>query len=72
MALRPHKLAVRRLLRTWARLKAGVAPAAAQTELDVLTDRLALDRSAEPRRLALRDPFDLPGCLRSGAAGDED
>jgi putative ABC transport system permease protein len=52
-------------LRTWARLKSGVRAEAAQAELDVLTDALALDRvAAGPRRLALRDPFALSGGQR--------
>jgi predicted permease len=51
-------------LRTWARLKNGVRPEAAQAELDALTAGLRLDLEAEPRRLALRDPFALPAGQR--------
>lgn len=55
-------------LRTWARLKEDVRPEAAQAELDTLTAGLGLDRQAEPRRLALRDPFALPAGQRSMVA----
>lgn len=55
-------------LRTWARLKEGVRPEAAEAELDALTAGLALDREAEPRRLSLRDPFALPGGQQSMVA----
>lgn len=54
-------------LRTWARLKRDVRPEAAQAELDVLTDALLRDH-VEPRRLALRDPFALPGGQQSMVA----